>query len=101
MVDQTCLINWSYISYDNRGPNRSHPVRTIRFSPERGMEVNGRQVKLQGVCLHQNVGCFGSLPSGMAGRLKRWRWVCCSAQPLPVRARIHDLWTARFYVERF
>jgi len=35
-------------------------IRTFRFSPEHGMELNGKTVKVQGVCIHQNIGCFGS-----------------------------------------
>ena len=87
------------ISYDGREADRvSYPVgvRTIRFSPERGMEVNGRQVKLQGVCLHQNVGCFGSaVPLGVwQERLETLKAMGCNAVRLshyPFAPEFYDL----------
>ncbi|MCM1387726.1 MAG: DUF4982 domain-containing protein [Bacillus sp. (in: Bacteria)] len=35
-------------------------LREIRMTPGKGMYVNGQQVKLQGVCLHQEGGCLGN-----------------------------------------
>lgn len=34
-------------------------LRTIEMIPGRGMFVNGKPVKIKGVCLHQDVGCLG------------------------------------------
>lgn len=35
-------------------------LRDVKMIPGRGMTVNGKTVKLRGVCLHQDVGCQGS-----------------------------------------
>lgn len=34
--------------------------RTIEFIPERGFVLNGKKVKLKGVCEHHDLGCLGS-----------------------------------------
>lgn len=34
-------------------------IRAIAFNKERGFQLNGRQVKLQGVCLHSDLGPLG------------------------------------------
>ncbi len=34
--------------------------RSLEFSPENGLSLNGRKIKLQGVCLHHDLGCLGS-----------------------------------------
>lgn len=34
-------------------------IRTIRFDKDRGFFLNGRHLKLQGMCLHQDAGCLG------------------------------------------
>jgi beta-galactosidase len=43
-------------------------IRNIVMDPKRGMLVNGKPVKLQGVCLHQDVGC-----RGVAAKKEIWR----------------------------
>lgn len=35
-------------------------LRDIKFSNEKGMTVNGVPEKIQGICIHQTAGCFGS-----------------------------------------
>lgn len=53
----------STVGYDGKVIDQvSSPVgiRDIHFSVENGMTVNGEPVKIKGVCLHQNVGCFGA-----------------------------------------
>ena len=35
-------------------------VRTVEMDAERGFLLNGRQVKLLGVCLHHDMGCIGT-----------------------------------------
>ena len=35
-------------------------IRTIVFSPEQGMILNGELIKINGVCLHHDLGCLGS-----------------------------------------
>lgn len=35
-------------------------IRTVAFLPERGMLVNGKEEKLKGVCLHQDISCVGT-----------------------------------------
>jgi len=38
----------------------SFGIRTIKFSKENGFELNGRQVKFKGVCLHHDLGPLGT-----------------------------------------
>ncbi len=42
-------------------------VRTITVDTVNGLQINSRQIKLKGVCLHQDAGVFGS-----AMPLKKW-----------------------------
>ena len=35
-------------------------LRKVELSSEKGLFINGRSVKLKGVCLHQEAGCFGT-----------------------------------------
>ena len=35
-------------------------LRHFFFSPETGFNLNGRQVKINGVCMHHDLGCLGS-----------------------------------------
>lgn len=43
-------------------------IRTVTFDADHGMRVNGKPVKLKGVCLHQEVGCRGT-----AAKKEIWR----------------------------
>ena len=72
------------IGYDGREIDRIVTpvgVREVKFSADRGMEVNGEPVKLQGVCLHQNAGCFGTaVPLGVwRERLETLKAMGCNA----------------------
>jgi len=35
-------------------------IRTIDFDPNKGFFLNGKQMKLKGVCLHHDAGCLGA-----------------------------------------
>jgi beta-galactosidase len=35
-------------------------IRTIEFDPNKGFFLNGKSVKLKGVCLHHDAGCLGA-----------------------------------------
>jgi beta-galactosidase len=35
-------------------------IRTLRFDPNKGFQLNGKQVKIKGVCLHHDAGCLGA-----------------------------------------
>ncbi len=35
-------------------------LRSVELKPDKGLFVNGKPVKLRGVCLHQEAGCFGT-----------------------------------------
>jgi len=35
-------------------------IRTIAFDPDKGFFLNGKAVKLKGVCLHHDAGCLGA-----------------------------------------
>lgn len=56
-------------------------IRSFRFSAERGMELNGKPLKIQGVCIHQNIGCFGSAtpPGAWKERLLTLKAMGCNA----------------------
>ena len=40
--------------------NTSFGIRSIKYSKENGFELNGKQVKFKGVCLHHDLGPLGS-----------------------------------------
>lgn len=42
--------------------------RSLKFSPEQGFLLNGRKVKLNGVCEHHDLGCLGAAYHGGAMR---------------------------------
>ena len=70
--------------------------RDIKFSPESGMTVNGKPEKLKGVCLHQNVGPFGTaVPRDVwRARLLSLKDMGCNALRLshyPFPAYFYDL----------
>jgi beta-galactosidase len=35
-------------------------IRTIKFTPDTGFELNGKPLKIQGVCLHHDLGALGA-----------------------------------------
>jgi len=35
-------------------------IRTFRFDPQKGFILNGRRVKINGVCMHHDLGCLGA-----------------------------------------
>lgn len=35
-------------------------IRTLTFDPDKGFALNGRWMKLKGVCIHHDAGCLGS-----------------------------------------
>ena len=37
----------------------SFGVRTFNFDPDKGFSLNGKYIKLKGMCLHQDAGCMG------------------------------------------
>ncbi|MBQ9947302.1 MAG: DUF4982 domain-containing protein [Oscillospiraceae bacterium] len=45
------LIEVQYITYG---------YRTVEFSPEKGFVLNGKQLKLHGVCMHHDLGALGA-----------------------------------------
>ena len=56
-------------------------IRQLKFDPNHGLLVNGRPVKLNGVCLHQDAGSFGNaVPDAVwAWRLARLKEMGCNA----------------------
>ncbi len=41
-------------------------IRSFRFDPAKGFFLNGRNIKIKGVCLHHDAGCVGAaVPAGM------------------------------------
>lgn len=74
----------STIGYDGKVADRIETpvgVREFKFSAGKGMELNGESLKIQGVCVHQSVGCFGSaVPAGAwKERLLRLKAMGCNA----------------------
>ena len=35
-------------------------IRTLAFDPDKGFSLNGKSMKIKGVCLHHDAGCLGS-----------------------------------------
>ena len=56
-------------------------VRTARFDPDAGFYLNGRNMKLKGVCVHHDAGCLGAaVPKEVwARRLKKLKAMGCNA----------------------
>ena len=42
----------------------SFGIRTIRFDPDQGFFLNGKNLKLKGVCIHHDAGCAGRRRAG-------------------------------------
>jgi len=59
----------------------SFGIRTIEFSASKGFLLNGRQLKLKGLCLHQDDGCLGAAVPDKAyeRRLKVMKAYGCNA----------------------
>lgn len=76
----------------------SFGIRTITFDPERGFLLNGKHIKLQGMALHQDMGCLGTaIPDrGYEYRLQILKDYGCNAvrcahnQPAPEFLNICD-----------
>lgn len=43
-------------------------IRDIKFTPDEGFFLNGRHIKLHGVCLHHDLGCLGAAFNKSAAR---------------------------------
>ena len=56
-------------------------IRTIRYDADSGFLLNGRRVKMNGVCLHQDAGCVGSaVPVALwESRLRLLKEMGCNA----------------------
>ncbi len=56
-------------------------VRDVRFDPEQGFFLNGRNMKIKGVCLHHDGGCVGAaVPDGVwERRLRLLKEAGCNA----------------------
>lgn len=47
-------------------------IRTLRFDPDKGMFLNGKPIKIKGVCVHHDAGCLGAaVPDGVLERRLR------------------------------
>lgn len=96
-------------------------VRTIEFSPIDGFRLNGHRLKLQGMCLHQDMGCLGAaIPDrGYEFRLKVLKdfgtnaircshnppapefLECCDSLGLLVIDEAFDKWKGMYYAKWF
>ena len=56
-------------------------IRTIKFSPDKGLFCNGKSYKLKGVCMHHGYGALGSarLPEAIYPVLKKLKEAGCNA----------------------
>ena len=56
-------------------------IRTARFDPDRGFFLNGRNMKLKGVCVHHDAGCLGAaVPKAVwRNRLEKLKAMGCNA----------------------
>ncbi len=68
----TLYILQNHLKQDNENIDEvSIPfgIRTIEFDPNKGFSLNGRQIKIKGVCLHHDAGCVGAaVPDKMLER---------------------------------
>lgn len=56
-------------------------IRTLGFDPNKGFSLNGKSLKIKGVCLHHDAGCLGSaVPREVwERRLKTLKSIGCNA----------------------
>ena len=56
-------------------------IRTVEFTKERGMLINGRRVQVNGVCDHHDLGCLGSAvhARGIQRQLEILKGMGCNA----------------------
>ena len=56
-------------------------VRTFRFDPDTGFFLNGKNMKLKGVCVHHDAGCLGAaVPKNVwERRLRKFKAAGCNA----------------------
>jgi len=84
-VDHPYLYNMKSIVVSNGKivdeVNTSFGIRDIQFSVEKGFLLNGKQVKINGVCLHHDAGSVGAaVPESMwIRRLKLLKEMGCNA----------------------
>ena len=74
-----CLLRNGETAYDEY--ETVFGVRTIEFSPDRGCLINGKQVKLNGVCVHHDGGAVGAaVPKKLwRRRLSKLKEMGCNA----------------------
>lgn len=58
-LDNPVLYSLNYTFGQESGTQR-FGLRTVEFSPEKGFFLNGRNIKLKGVCLHHDLGALGA-----------------------------------------
>lgn len=56
-------------------------LRAVSLTPDRGLSVNGRNVKLKGLCIHQDAGCLGTAVQKEVWRerLEEFKKIGCNA----------------------
>ena len=56
-------------------------IRTFRFDPDKGLFLNGRNIKMKGVCMHHDAGCLGAAVHRKVWerRLKKLKDMGCNA----------------------
>lgn len=69
-------------------------LRKVEFVKEKGLLVNGRQVKLHGVCVHQDAGCLGvaARKEIWKGRLLDLKEMAVTPSVLPIMCMQRNLW---------
>jgi hypothetical protein len=56
-------------------------IRTIKFDPDKGFFLNGKPLKIKGVCVHHDAGCLGAAvwPEVWRRRLEKLKGCGCNA----------------------
>jgi beta-galactosidase len=72
------------VEEDGRGVDRYETpfgIRTVRFDPAHGIFLNGKHVKLQGVCDHHDLGALGTAidPHALERQLQELKDMGCNA----------------------
>ncbi len=84
-LDSPCLYRLNAVIYyggkdiDESAFNAG--IRTLKFDPDKGFALNGKWMKVKGVCIHHDAGVLGSAvpPQVLESRLKTLKTLGCNA----------------------
>lgn len=89
------LVTTVYVNGEKTECNELYTgVRTLKFDPDKGFFLNGKNTKLKGVCIHHDAGCLGSaVPREVwKRRLERLQDMGCNAIRMSHNPQAPDLY---------